>query len=93
MSKKATLVSLVILAFLALLSYDPFANAVLGLFLAGVIPGTTITIPYGLVILLNSFIVTLILVLTFVDFKKEFDQNKRQQAHKRRLPHRRYSHI
>lgn len=76
---------------LMLLTQSSVANALLGLILTGSIPGTTVNIPFWLMMTIYSAISAL-LIAWYIE-SLIVSHRMRKSSARQRMPRRRYSHI
>ena len=94
MIHKKLLVAIVIAAStLILLSIDSIANALLGFALAGVVPGTTMVIPFWAMVALWCLVITVITTAYLETTLGFIRSHKHHHTRRARMPRRRYSSI
>lgn len=93
MRKKLIVTTAIILSALTVLSIDGIANALLGFALAGVVPGTTMVIPFWAMVALWCLVITVI-ATAYLETTLGFMRSHKQYTERRaRMPRRRYSSI
>lgn len=90
---KRTLLLIAALIALIVLTQGPVADAFLTFIVTGIIPGTSVALPFWAIVTISTM-VSLIAIVVFVD-DIALDRQKSKSASKRptKMPHRRYSHI
>lgn len=91
--KKNLIIALVAIMVFILLTQGYVMNAFLNLILAGVIPGTTVVVPYWLMMSTYSAAIAIIVTIHVERFLAARYNNKHAKAQQARMPRRRYSHI
>lgn len=90
MKRRSLIVSGVVIGII-LLTQSSVANALLGLILTGSIPGTTVSIPFWLMMTIYSAISAL-LIAWYIE-SLIVSHRMRKSSARQRMPRRRYSHI
>lgn len=92
--RKVVMLTLLGLVALTILVESRVLEALAIFFLAGIIPGTNITVPYGVMLLIFVGIAWLVFIRFIVtDIVAKFRQLRRESLRRKRLPKRRFSQI
>jgi len=84
-----------VISFVAILAitHGEYASPLVNLLVAGVIPGTTIVLPFWVMIAFYCLTITAIITMYVEGTLHTIKTHRASSARKRQLPHRRYSNI
>lgn len=91
--KKYLLPPAISLALIFVITHDDFASSLINFFIAGVIPGTVISLPFWAMIAMYCLTITAIVTIYLETTLITRRTTKTALAHKQQLPRRRYSNI
>lgn len=93
MKKKLITIAIIICAVLALLSIDGIANALIGFTLAGVLPGTHISLPFWVMVAFWCLVITAVITIYIETTTNIIRSQKQLDSRRTRLPRRRYNQV